>query len=235
MFCVAVCDDEKTVCQQIKSFLEPYCKKGEFEVHIFTSGEALYEAVSAGTRFDLIFLDIELKLMSGVAVGQKIREELCDEEVHIVFISGKTEYAMELFAIRPLHFLTKPFTRKQIIEVLEKAMRLSIHYQDTFEFKIDQTYHKIRYGEIWYFESKARKISLHTENEEYLFYGKLNQVEDATGHHFLRIHQSYLVNPQFIACYEYHQVHLLNSRTLPISESCRKQVKQQLLQKWSDL
>ena len=111
MFCVAVCDDEKTVCQQIKSFLEPYCKKGEFEVHIFTSGEALYEAVSAGTRFDLIFLDIELKLMSGVAVGQKIREELCDEEVHIVFISGKTEYAMELFAIRPA-FSDKTFYEK---------------------------------------------------------------------------------------------------------------------------
>lgn len=234
MFCVAVCDDEKAVCMQIKSFLEPYCKKGEFEVHIFTSGETLYETVSAGKRFDLIFLDIELQRMSGVVVGQRIREELCDEAVHIVFISGKTEYAMELFAIRPLHFLTKPFTRKQIIEVLEKAMRLSIRYQDTFEFKIDQTYHKIRYGEIWYFESKARKILLYTENGEYHFYGKLNQVEEVTNHYFLRTHQSYLVNPLYIERYEYNQVHLLNRRSLPISESCRKMVRERLLSKWGE-
>lgn len=234
MFCVAVCDDEKEICLEIRSYLDAYIKDGMVEVKLFTSGEKLYETISAGKHFDLIFLDIELKLLNGVAVGQKIREELHDETIHIVYISGKPEYALELFAIRPLNFLIKPFTKEQIIDLLKKAMRLSVIYQDVFEFKIGQTFHKIRYGDILYFESCTRKVCLHTEKREYEFYEKLNHVEKRTGDYFLRIHHSFLVNPLYIEHYEYNKIYLLNMQDLPISESYRKQVRERLLNEWGD-
>lgn len=235
MFCVAICDDEKAICEEIKIYLKPYIKKGAISVTFFHSGEALYEAIAAGNHFSLIFLDIELKLLNGIGVGKKIREELCDETVHIVFISGKPGYAMELFAIRPLHFLTKPFHEKEVKEVLEKAMELTVIYKDFFEFQIEHSIHRIDYGKILYFESRARKIVLHTKQGEYEFYGKLNYIEEDTCHHFLRIHQSYLVNPLYIGHYKPNQVMLLDNQILPISESYRGKVKAILLKHWREV
>lgn len=232
MFCVAVCDDEKEICLEIKSYLETYIESDTVEVKLFTSGEKLYETISVGKHFDLIFLDIELKLLNGVTVGKKIRKELYDESTHIVFISGKPEYALELFSIHPLHFLVKPFTQQQIVDVLKKAMRLAVIYQDFFEFKIAANYYKIRYGDIWYFESNGRKTILYTQKDKYEFYAKLNDVEQMTESHFLRIHQSYLVNPLFINRYEYNKVYLINSFILPISESYRLFVKKEILKNW---
>ena len=206
MFCVAICDDEKAICEEIKSHLTSYIKKETISVTFFYSGEALYEAIAAGNHFSLIFLDIELKQLNGIEVGKRIREELCDETVHIVFISGKPSYAMDLFAIRPLHFLTKPFCEKEVKDVLEKAMDLTVLYKNFFEFQIEQSVYKIDYGKILYFESKARKIILHTKHGEYEFYGKLKHIEEDTHCHFLRIHQSYLVNPLHIEHYRPSQV-----------------------------
>lgn len=232
MFCVAICDDEEVVCQGIESYLEPYINDKGICVRTFQSGEALYEAISQGESFDLIFLDIELEVLDGIAVGQKIREELCNETVHIVFISGKQKYAMELFALRPLHFLTKPFTKRQVTEVVKKAMDLSVIYKDFFEFQIEQRLHRVRYGEILYFESRVRKIILHTEREAYEFYGKLKDIEEKNHDRFLRIHQSFMVNLLYVEHYEYNRVILFNGDSLPISESYRTPVKEQLLKNW---
>ncbi len=235
MFCVAICDDEKAICSEIKETLRPYTSRGEVEIKIFYSGETLYESLLAGAHFDLIFLDIELNLLNGVAVGKKIREELCNETVHIVFISGQAGYAMDLFEIRPLHFLTKPFSAKQIFDVVEKAMRLSTVYNDLFEFQIEGSHYKERYGNIVYFESRARKITMHTASEDYDFYGKLNRIERETNNYFLRVHQSFLVNPLYIEHYEYNKVILIDRHSLPISESYRKSVRAALLKDWGKI
>lgn len=88
-----------------------------------------------GTHFDLIFLDIEL--MNGITAGKKIRDELCDEKIYAVFISGKQEYAMELFDVRPLHFLVKPIEKKQVVGIVNKATELSKTHYDYFEFQTD--------------------------------------------------------------------------------------------------
>ena len=46
--------------------------------------------------YDLIFLDIELPRMNGVAVGKYIRESLNNETVQIAYISSKQQYAMDI-------------------------------------------------------------------------------------------------------------------------------------------
>ena len=97
----------------------------EMETEFFYSGESLYNAIAKqGYIFDLILLDIELMMMNGVQVGQKIREELNNDIVQIVYISGKESYAMELFDIRPLNFLIKPVDRKKWKLRLKRSLKL---------------------------------------------------------------------------------------------------------------
>lgn len=230
MFNIAICDDEPLICSKLESMVEAYKDSSQIKTEVFYSGEELYDSLNSREHYDLIFLDIELKVMNGMIIAQKIRNELCDEKMHIVFISGKQEYAMELFAVRPLHFLIKPLTERQVFEILDKALELSNIYYDCFEFKCGKEFYKCYYGDIIYFESNARKIIIHTNWQKYIFYGKLNDIEKQTKGKFLRIHQSYLVNPLYISRYKADEVTLLGDEILPISKNFRGLVKKAILE-----
>lgn len=76
MFSVAVCDDDELLCEKIEACLKAYQPQGLVRCESYYSGEKLYADMLRGEAFDLIFLDIELKAMNGVNLGDKIRTEL---------------------------------------------------------------------------------------------------------------------------------------------------------------
>lgn len=231
MFYIAICDDEKILCNQIEEFLEFYNRKEEkLKISIFYSSEKLYEDMKNGKHYDLIFLDIEFSGMNGIQIGMKIRKELKNERIQIVYISGKQEYAIELFTIRPMNFLVKPLIPKNIIDSVEQAMKLANIYDCCFEFQIGSENYRIPYGDIIYFESNNRKIKLYTQQGSKELYGRLNDIEKNTPIYFIRIHQSFLVNRYYITYWSSIEITLLDKISLPISQSYRKRINQYLLQ-----
>lgn len=70
------------------------------QVDVYYDGESFCRALDNGDGYHLVFLDIELAEMNGVGVGHYIRERKNNNRMQIVFISGKRDYAMELFEIR---------------------------------------------------------------------------------------------------------------------------------------
>ena len=127
MYRIAICDDEEIVCSQFEQVLEPYIWEKKIDLDVFYSGEELIEVLAEGQHFDLIFLDIELCMMNGVEVGKYIRNKLGNENVQIVYISAKRQYAMELFETRPMNFLVSLKCLKKLcgwMESLEAALPL---------------------------------------------------------------------------------------------------------------
>ena len=127
MFRIAICDDEPAICSQIERIVLDFGRKTShyIEVDVYFSGEELYQYLEDGPYYDIIFLDIELKKLNEIDVGRKIRSDLKNEAILIVYISGRDSYAMELFEVRPMHFLVKPIRTERIMTVLEKGMELS--------------------------------------------------------------------------------------------------------------
>ena len=200
----------------------------------YYSGEKLYADMLRGEAFDLIFLDIELKAMNGVNLGDKIRTELQDEKTHIVYISAKSEYAMELFAVRPLNFLVKPVQERDIINNLEKAMKLSRYYDDYIKFQRGSELYSIAYGEIRYFSTCGRKVEIHTTSKIFDFYGKLDDVQAKTPPGFIRIHKSYLIHEMYVKKWEYEMVVMNRDEQLSISPRYRKAVREMLMKRWRE-
>ena len=232
MFRIAICDDEPEICSQIHEIISDYSQESHesIEIHPFCSGEELWFSMTEGLHFDLIFLDIELKLLNGINIGKKIREELGDETVQIVYISSKQGYAMALFETRPLHFLVKPLNPEQIIQVVKKSQELNATMNQLFEFRVGNSYQKVPQREIIYFESIGKKIHIITTRGTLEFYGKLSEVCDSVpDNEFLLVHQSYLINYCYISEYQYEQLTLSNGASLPISQAYRKAVRERLL------
>ena len=232
MFHIAICDDELIVCNQIEDIILKVSSEisEKIEVEVFYSGEELCEYMLRQSDFDLIFLDIELKLLNGVQVGRKIREEMGNDIVQIVYISGKQGYAMDLFEIRPMNFLVKPLSKEKITQVVKKFIELSGKGNQYFQFNIGKTLYKIPLKDILYFESEMKKIKVITKDSIKECYGKLSDVQQEIGNSdFLLIHKSYLVNYFYVAEYQYESIKLTNGDILPISQNHRKDIRQKLL------
>lgn len=228
MFRIAICDDEPVICSQIEKIILNYGGKAslDIDVEVYSSGEELYQYLKESTYYDLIFLDIELNKLNGIDVGKKIRNEQQNDTTLIVYISAMENYSMDLFEIRPMHFLIKPLEAEVIVSVVEKAMELSNKYSRTFQYKRGHFIRKIEIRNILFFESMDRKVKMITLGGEETFYESLKNIfTHLEPQGFFYCHKSYLVNYHHISRFEYDQLVMENGTILPISQPKRKHVR----------
>ncbi len=63
----------------------------------------------------LVFLDIEMPDMNGLALAEKMAERLPGAE--IVFATAHDEYALNAFEVAAVDYLLKPVTKERIAEI----------------------------------------------------------------------------------------------------------------------
>ncbi|MDD4122623.1 MAG: LytTR family DNA-binding domain-containing protein [Eubacteriales bacterium] len=229
MYRTAICDDEQAICSQIENIILNYAAEGneKIDIQVFYSGEELCKFLNRGEKFDLIFLDIEMKMLNGVEAGRKIREEMDNQIVQIVYVSGKDNYYRELFNVRPMHFLHKPIEAKEIVHDIRLAMKLSDKLGGVFSYKKGHEVRRIDVKDILYFESNNREVKIVTTEGEEIFYGKLSDIfKQVAKYHFMFIHKSYIINSFFVTKFKYDEVTMSNSEVLPISQSKRKSIRE---------
>lgn len=118
-------------------------------------------------------------------------------------------------------FLLANKTEAQIINISGKNFKHNRNGQINIPFV--SGYKKIEINNIIYIESVAHKIVFHVtgyEMQEYYLYMKLSQLEPLfSDYKFIRIHQSYLVNPNYIKAFNEKSVELLTEdRELSVSK-----------------
>ena len=225
---IAICDDDQILCHHLEEMLLELGRKEQtiLQTELFFDGDTLWNYLKQGYRFDLLFLDIEMDRMDGIAVGRAIRNILGDEDCRIVYISSQESYAMDLFAVRPMDFLIKPVTEARLKEIWELYCRLSEKGQGMFRYQIQGNQNRIAWNRIMYFRVDNRKILLHTTDGRVIdFYGKMSEIkqEPATGR-FVQISRSELVNYQSIEEYRGNEIVLPTGDVLSIVASRRKEV-----------
>ena len=99
MIRIAVCDDENVIVNQIEHIISEVCKRESIPVNIdvFYSGRELKRQVTSGTKYDIIFLDIQMKGGDGITAAENIRK--VDDNVLLIYVSGYDKYMMELFRL----------------------------------------------------------------------------------------------------------------------------------------
>lgn len=229
---IAICDDDEMLCHQLEERILQLGKNEDVlvQISVFFDGKSLWEYMKQGNRFDLMFLDIEMEQMDGIAVGQALRDSLGDEECRVVYISGMESYAMELFAVRPMDFVVKPVTQDKIKKIWDLYGKLYQRDQRMFHYPVNGSVNYIAFHRIRYFQLYNRKVEIHTTNGETLiFYGKISDVREQTdAGRFIQISRSELVNYNAIEEYRGDSVVLQGGEILPIVASRRKAAGQQI-------
>lgn len=231
MYNIGICDDGKNICTSIENMLLQYAKRKDIQVetYVWYTGEGLRDYLAADNQLDILFLDIELFKMTGIEVGSYIRNVLDNMGLQIIYISGKASYAIQLFKTQPMDFLVKPILQEHVDSAMDMAVKIINKRNQRFEFRQGKNYYYIAMGDIVYFESKGKKIKIVTLQENYEFYGRLRDIVKKLPEDFIMIHQSYVINKEYVLRYTYEMVELVNGTILGISKINRKQVKERIL------
>lgn len=227
---VAVCDDERALCSDFEIWLKAiaYRMNMRIEVDIWFSGEGLRDYLSKGNHIDVIFLDIELERMSGIDIGYYIRDRMGDIRTQIIYISSKTNYALQLFKTQPFDFMVKPITQEQLEDVIKRVRKVLQSQNDMFEYQNGREQYWILYDDIVYFKSDLHKIIIVMKDGEREYYGKLKDVIGSMPPQFLVIHKSYIINRNYVNKYKFDRVEMRNGAVLSISKAYQKEIREKL-------
>ncbi|WP_097004561.1 LytR/AlgR family response regulator transcription factor [Lacrimispora amygdalina] len=238
MINIAICDDDNLFSGQLDTFLHVISKNEwkNIETEIFEDGQELADYVTKGEKYDLIFMDIEMKVEDGLSAAKRIRK--IDKNVLIVYVTSHEIYMKQSFDMRPFRFLTKPIDN----EILKKCFFEACEEIETnnyyFKFRYQRINWKIPVKDILYFESQKRKVRIITQNGYYIMYEKMNEIEKMITKekiNFLRVHQSFLVNYRHIEGLAYDRIIMDNGQIISISEDRRKIVSEEYCMIGDDL
>ena len=113
---IVIVDDEWL---QIKQF-EMECEglKGVEIAATFKNPLEAYEYLKEHP-VEVVFTDIEMPEMNGLAFGKELRELYPD--LVLVFVTGYEEYAREALRLRADYYVLKPYNQEEIRDVLRRS------------------------------------------------------------------------------------------------------------------
>ena len=173
------------------------------------------DLLSAGF-FDIAFLDIEMKGLSGIKTAEKLRQ--LGYNSRIIFLTSHQKYVFSAFDVSASHYLLKPLDTEKLERVLIKiTSELTAEKEHCCTVKCGTEIHRIPFSQIKFVEVLGRKISLHTKEDVFTFNGRLDELAGSFPSCFFRCHKSYLVNLSMVNKYDKETASLKGGESVPIA------------------
>ncbi|HHO54901.1 MAG TPA: response regulator transcription factor [Trueperaceae bacterium] len=216
MMNILIADDEAPArgeLSYILDMLEPKAK-----LHEAKNGTDALKII-ASQKIDVVFLDINMPGISGLAVANTIIE-MKDPPI-IIFATAYNEHAASAFEMAALDYLVKPFSEKRVAKTLER-----IHQKLAEKDLREESNHNLKnyledkntdlkkiwlerenenlllldYKDIYWFAAEDKKVYAHSFNEKFVVRYTLKELENIlSADKFIRVHKAYLVNISHIS------------------------------------
>lgn len=183
---IAVIDDRKTDRDMLSELLGELLRVRGYSVGIdcFPDGETFLKKFSGG-EYDIIFLDIYMKELTGIQTAQEIRK--LDARVHLVFCTTSNEFASESYAVRADDYILKPYESSMLERVLD---RLSLEELEEQRMLFLPDGRGVRISKILYTALDGHYVNLYMQDGSVV---KVRMTQEA----FARLLQPY---PEFACC-----------------------------------
>jgi DNA-binding LytR/AlgR family response regulator len=184
----------------------------------------------ATSDIDLIFLDIEMPVLSGF----DLLDDLI-EKPQIIFVTGKTKYAFKAFDYDAIDYLRKPISKERFLNAVHKAVtNYKLKNEEGFDeedfifVKSNLKKRKVFLNELRYIEALGDYVKMVTEHDSLVVLSTMKAFEALLPKdRFLRIHKSYIVNLDKVIRYN-SKVIELEKEQLPLSRNRKTDLVQAL-------
>ena len=226
MYNVAVCDDTEEERLWAAEYAGRFFDREGIEVRIetYASGRELLES---DREYDLYLLDVLMPGMSGIDTAQALAE--AKGHPVVVFITSSLESAVEGYRVEAAGFILKPVEEESFWATMERVVRRRlgvkkavlpvVHNRVNVELPLER---------LAWFENRLHRVFVKLADGEILSVNqKLSELQLVLEPHsqFLRCHQSYLVNLDYVDKLEDSCFYMKDGQMIPISRNFYKQSK----------
>lgn len=220
MIRTVIIDDEAPARDELRYLLTPYQ-----DITIIGEADNATTAIPLITREkpELIFLDIQMRGLSGLELAQIIRE--ISPRSQIIFATAYDEYALKAFELQALDYIVKPIEEDRLAAVIKHALAFAAGYgqeessasasvsssasaasaatsaptdpSPTHKLAVERDGHilLIDISAIYFITGESGRLEVHTSTGLYTCYKTLTELQERLKHTPLyRIHRSYIAN-----------------------------------------
>jgi DNA-binding LytR/AlgR family response regulator len=225
---VVIVEDEALIADHIEELL----LEASFDVvGVFDHAEAVFDFFATQTA-DIVLLDINLNgSLDGVDIAHQLNKTAA---IPIVFLTSNVDKRTidRVKLTTPAGFVTKPFTREEIVSNLEivlykwglNAKPVAEELPDSFMVKDKNVLIKVAFGEILFAEAMDNYAIIYLSDKKYILPHTLKSVFDLLEPHgFIKTHRSFVVNASKIKAIHPKSV-IVEQKEVPLSENLRAEV-----------
>jgi DNA-binding LytR/AlgR family response regulator len=217
--CIII-EDEPLAVDKIASFIS--------KSQLIELSGAFSSAISAieylkNNSVDIIFLDIEMKDLSGIQFLESVRVES-----KVIITSAYEQYAIKGYDLQVCDYLLKPISFERFIQAVTKA-REELHKKRNHK-KTNKIFVKTEYrldgieiSEILYIEGMGDYRKIVTSSKIILTLQSFGELYDLLPNDiFCRVHNSFIVSLDKIEKIERNRI-LIKKKLIPVSNSYSKE------------
>jgi two-component system, LytTR family, response regulator len=234
-----IIDDEKDSREILANYLKKYCP----DVEVCGFGESVATGLAEINKHapDIVFLDIEMPYGNGFDLLDKVQ----DITFETIFVTAYDNYAIQALNQSAAYYLLKPIDIDELIKAVDKirTKRAEQNYMQHAKMLIEnkkpgahqkvmlptlEGFEIVDINSILYCEAADNFTKFYFEQSQPLLICRtLKYFEDVlSAHRFLRIHRSYVINPDFVLRYTKGKggyVTMKNNQELEISPTRKKE------------
>lgn len=172
---------------------------------------------------DLILLDVEMPVMSGLELARFVQAE-------VILVTARPEYAPEAFEIGTTDYLVKPVTYARFYQAIRRVQeRLRARSalgarppdDEGLFVKADGRYSRLTLAEIEWIEAQGDYLFIKTARRKYFVHGTMKAMMDKLPtQDFIRVHRSYIVRMDKVEDIAPTSI-VITGETLPVGATYR--------------
>lgn len=209
-----IIDDEKRTRELIAKLIQSF----DLNIETFPVGENVASGLKAITTIqpDIVFLDIQMPDGTGFDLLKMIPQK----NFEVIFITAHEEFAIKAIKFSALDYILKPIDPEELRKSVEKAIESVDHKREESQFealntnmqpsqkrrlvlKTQESVHVVDLDKIIRCEADRNYTSFYLVDHKKILVSKtLKDYETLlTGHNFLRVQQSHLINLDYVDRY----------------------------------
>ncbi|MCF8262456.1 MAG: LytTR family DNA-binding domain-containing protein [Melioribacteraceae bacterium] len=217
-----IVDDEPKAIELLQNYLVHF--KSIKLINTFRNGLKAIEYLS-NEKVDIVFLDINMPNLSGVALSK-----LIPSETKIIFTTAYSEYAVESYEVNAVDYLLKPIGFERFTKAVNKVLKNSPateKQQNKYLIKSGFEIHSVELDDILYLKKEGNYMMYFLPDKKILARESITEALDKLPENFQQVHKSYIINLDKIDVIHRDEVEI-NGKQITVGTTYQKEFRRKM-------